>query len=146
MLPANLQFIPFIQASQHHWQRNLVQYSETYRFNAYAVGVIAQWQVRPGTVVEAQALTGQTHAAQVSVPLLGFEATQAGGSLRQFQLAISQDLAAATGQAQLTGWRLVARYADSRYSHGASPIVAGLQAPPNGNTPSTWTLGVQKQF
>ncbi len=146
VVPAHWQFIPVVQISQHHWQRNLVQYGESYRFNAYAVGAIAQWQVCPGTMLEAHALAGKTGPAQVSAPELGFQAMQAGGSLQQWQLAIIQDLAVATGQAQLSGWQLVARYAGSRYSHGASPIVAGLQAPPNENAHSTWTLGVQKQF
>ncbi len=146
VVPAHWQFIPVVQLSQHHWRRNLTQYSETYRFNAYAVGAIAQWRMLPGMVLEAQALAGHTAAAQVSAPELGFASTQAGGSLQQWQLAIIQDLAVATGQAQLSGWRIVARYAGSHYSHGTSPIVAGLQAPPNKNAPRTWTLGVQKQF
>lgn len=146
VMSAHWQFIPVVQFSQHQWERNLVQYSETYRFNAYAVGAIAQWQVRPGTVLEVQAGAGRTKSAKISVPALGFEATQPGGNLTRWQLAITQDIGAAAGKAQLNGWRAFVRYAASRYSHDASPVVNGLQAPPNENTPNSWMLGVQKQF
>jgi len=145
-MPDNWQLIPVVQISQSDWQRNLVQYSETYSHTTYAVGAIAQWQARPGTLLEAQALAGRTKSAQVSVPALGFDARQDGGNLRELRLSISQDLGSATQREQLRGWRLYVRYVTSQYNHGASPTVVGFQAPANEVTPSTVTLGVQKQF
>ena len=145
-LPDNWQITPMVQISQHEWQRNLVQYSETYRYTTQAIGALVQWQARPGTVLEAQALWGNTQPASVSVPSLGFAATQPGGSLRQWYLGISQDLGALTGTPALANWRANARYTASLYDHSASPVVNGLQAPPNQHQPSGWLLGLQKQF
>lgn len=146
VMPSTWQITPLLQLSHHHWQRNLAQYSEAYRHTTTAGGVRAQWQMKPGTVLEAQALLGSTQPATVSVPAFGFEATQAGGSYRQWHLGITQDLGAATGQDLLTGWRIAARYARSQYGHGASAVVNGLQAPPNEHRPSVWTLGLQRHF
>lgn len=134
------------QFGQHHWQRNLVQYSETYDFKHYALGVLLQWQLRPGTVLEAQAMQGRTLSARVSVPAFSFTAEQPGDNWRELQFGISQDLGAFARTKAFEGWRLAARYIASDYAHGASQIVNGLQAPPNQHRPSTWTLGLQKLF
>lgn len=144
--PANWQLIPIVKFSRYHWQRNLVQYSETYGFNALAAGAIAQWQMRPGTVLKAQVLAGHTSSAQVSAETLGFKANQVGGHWQQWQLAVTQDMGVALGNDSFKDWRLVARYVESRFSHGASSIVAGLQAPPNKHVTSALMLGVQRQF
>ena len=145
-MPSTWQVTPLLQLSQQHWQRNLAQYSEAYRHTAAAGGVQAQWQIKPGTVLDAQALFGSAQPATVSVPAFGFDATQSGGSYQQWHLGITQDIGAATGQAVLDGWRIAALYARSQYGHGASAVVNGLQAPPNEHRPSVWTLGLQKQF
>jgi len=146
VLPAHWLIAPMAQFGKHHWQRNLVQYSETYDFKHYAFGALLQWQLRPGTVVAAQALQGRTRSAFVSVPALGFAAEQPGGNWRELQLGISQDLGGVTRTKAFEGWRVAARYIASDYAHGASPITNGLQAPPNQHRPSAWTLGLQKLF
>lgn len=145
-MPASWQVTPLLQLSSNRWQRNLVQYSEIYRHTTYAGGARVQWQIKAGTLLEAQALLGRTEPATVNVPALGFAATQASGSYQQWHLGISQDLGVATGKAVLNGWAIAARYERSRYSHSASPVANGLQAPPNQHQPRTWTLGLQKQF
>jgi opacity protein-like surface antigen len=145
-MPSTWQVTPLLQLAQHQWQRNLAQYSEDYRHTSTAGGLRAQWQMQPGTVLEAQALLGRTQSATVSVPAFGFETTQNGGSYQQWHLGITQDLGAATGHALLNGWAIAARYAASQYSHGASDMVNGLQAPPSEHKPSVWTLGLQNQF
>jgi hypothetical protein len=145
-MPSAWQVTPLLQLAQHQWQRNLAQYSEAYRHTSAAGGLRAQWQLHPGTVLEAQALLGRSQRATVSVPTFGFAATQGGGRYQQWHLGITQDLGAATGQALLSGWAIAARYARSQYSHGASAVVNGMQAPPNEHRPSVWTLGLQKQF
>lgn len=145
-LPASWQITPLLQLGKHQWQRNLVQYSETYDYTTQAIGALVQWQPKAGTVLELQAVQGHTQSASVDAPALGFAASQPGDTFRQWQLGISQDLAALTGKEALAGWRIVARYTNSQYGHGASPLVNGLQAPPNQHRPSSWTLGLQKQF
>lgn len=145
-MPDAWQLVPLLQISRHHWQRNLVQYGETYQHNTHAIGALVQWQARPGTVLEAQAMVGRAHAASVNVPSLGFAASQPGGHLHEWQLGLNQDLAALTGNPIYNDWRLSVRYARSQYSHGMSPVVNGLQAPPNSHHPVSWTLGLQKQF
>lgn len=145
-MPASWQITPLVQIGQHHWERNLVQYGETYDYTTHAMGALVQWQARPGTVLELQALVGQTQSASVKVPVLGFAAEQTGNDFHEWQLGISQDLGAITGKEALAGWRVTARYTDSQYGHDASPLVNGLQAPPNQHRPSSWTLGLQKQF
>jgi hypothetical protein len=143
---ADWQFIPMLQYSQHHWQRNLVQYSETYTHDVYAVGAALQWRWRPGTVLEAQALFGRTQLAHIVVPAFDFQAVQPGGDYREWQLGFSQDLGALMGAAPLHGWRIAMRYSMSSWAHGASEVVDDAQAPPNQHTPSTWMLSLQRQF
>lgn len=145
-MPERWQLTPLVQVGWHHWQRNLVQYGETYRYTSHAIGALLQWHPLPGTVLEVQALKGRTHEAQVSAPDLDFSARQGGGSLSEWHISLSQDLGIITGQPALTGWRATARYAAGQTDHGASPIANDLQAPPNQSRPGVWLLGLQKQF
>lgn len=140
------QIAPLIQFGQHHWERNLAQYSEAYDYATTAAGALLQWQAHAGTVVEMQALAGQTRAASVKVPSLDFSATQPSGTLREWQIGIRQDLGSLTGMESLSGWSLTARYTAAQYGHEASPLVGDLQAPANEHRPSGWMLGLQKQF
>lgn len=146
VMPTDWQLTPLLQYGHHHWQRNLVQYGESYKHPRYALGALLQWQARRGTVLEVQALSGRVRTATVNVPSLGFKASQPGGHWHQWQLGISQDLAVLTGRPAFNGWRLSARYARSQYGHAASPVVNSLQAPPNTHSPSAWALGLQKQY
>jgi len=145
-MPASLQVTPLLQWGQQRWQRNLSQYSESYRFQTYAAGVLAQWQAKPGLVLHTQALFGRVQKAQVSVEDLAFNSSQPGGNWRQWQIGLSQDLGTLTGKEALLGWRVAASYSASRFGHGQSPVFNGLQAPPNQHRPSVWTLGLQKQL
>lgn len=140
------QITPLLQISQHQWQRNLVQYSESYDYTTQAIGALLQWQPKVGTVLELQALQGQTQSADVDAPALGFATSQPGDTYRQWQLGLSQDLASLIGKSALIGWRLVAHYTNSQYGHAASPTVNGLQAPPSQNRHNAWALGLRKQF
>lgn len=145
-VPENWQLVPLVQISQHDWQRNLAQYSETYRYSAWAAGAMLQWQARLGTLLELQLLSGRTGSADVNVQTLNFAAQQPGGSMRQWHIALSQDVGLLANAPSLQGWRVLARYSKTTIAHDASPIVNGLQAPPNQHKSSAWVLGVQKQF
>lgn len=140
------QIVPVASHGWHTWERNLAQYTENYAFQSQAIGAIVQWQPRIGTILEAQALSGRTQSASVSALTLGFDAHQPGGTWRQWQLDVSQDLAAATGYTALHGWRVFARHTHTHTSHAASAVVNGLQAPSNVSSSSQWLLGVKKQF
>ena len=89
-MPANWQITPLVQIGQHHWERNLVQYGETYDYTTQAMGALVQWQARPGTVLELQALVGQTQSASVKVPVLSFAAQQSGNDFHEWQLDATQ--------------------------------------------------------
>jgi hypothetical protein len=145
-MPEGWQLVPMVQVSRYDWLRNLAQYSETYRYSAWAAGAMLQWQARPGTVFELQALSGRTGSADVNVPSLNFAARQPGGAMRQWHIALSQDLGLLANAPSLQGWRVLARYSKTNIAHGASPVANGLQAPPNQHRSSAWMLGVQKQF
>lgn len=146
VLSPDWQITPLLQISEFEWQRNLVQYSETYTHGNYAAGALLQWRARPGTVLELQAVQGRTQSAAFSAPTLGFAAEQPGGSYSQWEISLSQDLAQVSAYSVLAGWHLVAHYSASSFEHGASPTVNALQAPPNQHRPSTWSLGLRKQF
>lgn len=140
------QVTPLLHISQHRWNRNLVQYSETYAHSNYAAGVLLQWRARLGTVVAVQALQGRTGRAEVSVPSLGFAAQQPGDIYRQWGLGLSQELAQLSNYNALAGWHLIVHFNTSMFAHNASPTVNALQAPPNQHRPSAWSLGLRKQF
>jgi hypothetical protein len=146
VLSPHWQITPLLQLSQYQWDRNLVQYSETYTHSNHAAGALIQWRARSGTVLELLAVQGRTQSASVSVPALGFSADQPGGSYHQWQISLSQDVASLTGRNALIGWQLAAHYSASTFEHAASLTTNGLQAPPNQHRPSVWSLGLQKQF
>lgn len=145
-IPAGWQFAPVLRLERTRWDRHLTQYSESYSHATQAVGLMVQWRPLPGTLLELHAIKGSSRTADVNVPKLGFEASQPGGSIRQKQLAISQDLQTVSGAGALAGWRVVARYSDTEFGHGESLAVNGLQAPPNVHRTSSWRLGIQRQF
>jgi hypothetical protein len=145
-IPASLQLTPLLQLTQHHWQRNLAQYRETYRHTSTAAGLRLQWQPMSSTVFEMQALAGRTQPARVSVPAFDFAAQQASGSYRQWQLGVSHDLSPYFNTPAMQGWRVNVQVGATRLAHGASAVVNGLQAPPNQHSPNEWSLGVSRHF
>lgn len=145
-MPADWQLLALAQYGSDRWQRQLVQYDETYRFDRWALGGQLQWMPRRGSLLEAQALWGRTRPATVRVPALGFQAEQPGCGTAAWQVGLTQDLGVLAAQAGLAGWRLTLRGGRESACHQASPVVAGLQAPPNEHLPSTWMLGAQKHF
>jgi hypothetical protein len=140
------QAAPIVQLQQFQWQRNLTQYAERYRYHSYSAGILLQWRVSAGLVVETQGMFGKTSAASVDVPAFGFYAIQNPGRYHSWHVAASHDLSALIGEASLKNWCITARYSQSRYSHGGSPVVAGLQAPSNQHSPAELTFGLQKHF
>ncbi|MFZ6872520.1 hypothetical protein ACO0LF_10670 [Undibacterium sp. Di27W] len=146
LIPEQWQLTPLLHYSQHHWQRDLVQYSETYDYTTAAAGVMLQWQPLYGTVLEVQTLQGKSQSAKVSVPAFNFIATQPGGSYAEWQFTVSQDIDAVTSIASFKYWHLMASYTRSRYQHSASATVNQLQAPNNQQSLSNWMVGVQRHF
>ena len=145
-MPRGWQLLALAQVGTDRWKRQLTQYEETYRHEHWALGGQLQWGPRLGSLLEAQALWGRTRPATVRVPAFGFEAEQPGCGSRAWQFGITQDLGTLGGPGPLSSWRLTLRGGQASACHQASPVVAGLQAPPNHNLPSHWLLGLQKHF
>jgi hypothetical protein len=145
-LPYSLQITPLINLSQYRWQRNLVQYSESYRFSSIAVGTLIQWQAFPDTLLDLQALVGRTQPAEVNAPAFGFASSQSGGNLRDWSLAVKQDLGGSLNVSAFKGLGIAIQHSRTNYNHGASQIVNGLQAPANQHNSGYWAIGLQKQL
>lgn len=149
----NLQVVPFAHWGQHHWQRNLVQYSETYRFDTQGAGLLVQWQVpsqwagsNNAWVLEASYQRGRPSPALVQAPQLGFEANQAAGDSEQTDITLhyrrnTPNSETLTAHA-LSAGGLQFKASQSQTQHGASPVVNGLQSPPNTNRITTLSAGV----
>ena len=117
------QVVPYVQWASQHWQRNLVQYGETYRHNTRSLGVLAQWQPAPGWLLEASHQQGRHTRASLNAPTLGFAASQ--GLARQTQSSVAVHY-------QINpGWGLQLQAVQTTYTHGASAVINGLQAPPS---------------
>lgn len=145
-LSKDWQITPLALLRRSQWQRNLVQYRETYDFNTFAAGALLQWRIRHGSLIELQAVTGRVSSANVNVPDFNFSGVQPGSNFSEWYIAISQDLGIMFGVDYLNGWRGSARYLISKYGHDQSQIVNNKQAPSNQNQSSIWALGLQKQF
>ncbi|MHB8166614.1 MAG: hypothetical protein ACYDDT_07550, partial [Sulfuricella sp.] len=51
----NLQWVPFIEYRYQNWVRDLVQYRETFRHHAGAIGLLGQWRASPLWTLEGEA-------------------------------------------------------------------------------------------
>jgi hypothetical protein len=119
----NLQVVPYVQWASQRWQRNLVQYGETYAHRTRSLGVLAQWQPAPGWLLEASHQQGRHTSASLSAPTLGFAASLGLAHQTQNTLAVHY--------LPSPSWGLQLQAAQTNYTHGASAVVAGLQAPPS---------------
>lgn len=118
-----LQWVPYVELAQTHWQRNLLQYGEAYRYNSQSLGLMAQWQIAPLWVLEAAIQQGRQQKSSVSVPSLGFTASQGAGSPVAAEVSLAYRFhPQASVQLQTSA---------QRYSNAASPVINGLQAPPS---------------
>ena len=133
------QATPHLQWTNRHWQRNLVQYSETYRHSSFGPGLLLQWAPSPRWQLEASAAWRKQSPVKVSVPTLGFAAQQSGSTETSVHLA-------ATWQPPEHwlggGWQLHTQVEHSRWENGQSPVVNGLQAPPNQNRQTSLGLAL----
>lgn len=120
---AGMQLVPYLDLSQQEWQRNLVQYSETYRYRGASLGLLTQWQATKYWVLEASYQKGRHTHASASVPSLGFAADLGRGQASQASLAASYKFSDA--------WSLLTQVSKDRYSNSESAITNGLQAPPS---------------
>lgn len=117
------QVVPFVQWASQHWQRNLVQYGETYRHTTLSAGLLTQWQVAPGWLLEASHQQGRHTSARLSAPTLAFAASLGLGHQTQNTFAVHHRPS--------PHWGLQLHVVQTTYTHGASAVVGGLQAPPS---------------
>jgi hypothetical protein len=118
-----LQIVPYVDWAHQRWQRNLVQYGETYTHRTRSLGVLVQWQMAPNWVLEASHQQGRHSSASLSAPSMGFAADLGRASQKQSSLALHW-------QAH-PRWGLQLHAIQTRYTHGASAIINNLQAPPS---------------
>ena len=128
------QFIPHLQWASQHWQRNLVQYGETYRHRSTGSGLVLQWAATESLTLEASAARRWQSRASVSVPAFDFAAEQG--------RATETELSAAARWRLSSRWHVQASAASTRFRNGTSPVVQGLQAPPNHHRTVRYALGV----
>lgn len=128
------QVVPYVQWASAQWQRNLVQYGETYRYRSTGLGLLLQWAVTYRLTFEAGAARRRQSLASVAVPAFDFAAQQGRG--------IETELSAAARWQLGSRWHVQASAASTRFRNGDSPVVQGLQAPPNTHRPLRYALGV----
>jgi hypothetical protein len=135
MVPGDqVQIIPHLQWASQRWQRNLLQYGETYRHHSAGLGLLAQWAATDRITLEAAATRRWQSRASVSVPAFGFAAEQGHGT--------ETELAIAARWRINHRWHLLASASRSRFQNGASPVVQGLQAPPNTHQTTRLSVGL----
>jgi hypothetical protein len=135
---APLQIVPYIDWAHQRWERNLVQYGETYTHRTQSLGLLMQWQplprVAPQLVLEASHQKGRHSSASLSAPSLGFAARLGCATQQQSTLALHWQAS--------PRWSLQLQASQTRYSHGASDTVNDLQAPPSTSQQSQLGAGV----
>lgn len=135
---AALQVIPHLQWAGQSWQRNLVQYGETYRHRSSGIGLLVQWAATDRLTLEGEIARRWQSRASVNVPTFGFAAEQ--GRRHEDVLALSARWQAGRH------WHLLAGVSLLRFENGASPVTQGLQAPPNTHKPLRVESGVGLNF
>lgn len=119
----NWQAVPFVQWASQYWQRNLVQYGETYRHSTRSLGLLVQWQVAAHWLLETSHHQGSHQSASLNAPALGFVANL--GLRHQTQNGL------ALRYRPDQRWSLQLQFVKTIYSQGASAVVNNLQAPPS---------------
>lgn len=115
------QLVPYVNAGQRRWQRNLVQYGEDYIHTIYSLGLLMQWTIQPDWVLEISHQQGRQKYARLTVPRLGFSASLGRRAQQQTGLALCYQAS--------DRWSLKMRVEKTRYSNTQSVVFNGLQAP-----------------
>lgn len=145
-VPKNMQIAAITHSNITSWQRDLAQYSESYRLGAYGAGVQIQWRANPSVVIEIQSLTGKMKTAKVSVPAFGFSSTQRGGRFQELKIGVVQDLSAISSMPILNGWAFATNYTHTNFNHFESAVMNGLQAPPSSVKTAQWSFAIRRQL
>lgn len=133
-----VQFVPFVELASQDWQRNLLQYNETYRRQSSSLGLLIQWQPANRVVIEAGHQIGLHVRTTANAPSLGFSAMLGAEQLSQTNIALIYRLAAS--------WSLRAQVAQTRHRSDESAVVNGLQAPPSWAPQTSTALAVVWHF
>jgi hypothetical protein len=120
-MPAQL--IPYLGLERHLWQRNLLQYSETYRQKSTNLGLLFQAQIAQNWIAEIGAQRSFSHRAELNVPSLNFAADQPASARNHFKASVAYRIH--------PQWQLSLNAEQTRYKTEASPVVSGLQSPPS---------------
>jgi hypothetical protein len=131
-----------VQYGQQRWQRNLVQYSEIFRYHWWAAGLLAQWHPQQAALqnwtVELDASTGRHSHAHIQTPAMDFAASLPTKPIYRFGMSATYQW---HPQWSVTGsWQL------QRSHSGASAVVNGFQEPTSRSSQQQWQLALNLHF
>lgn len=118
-----VQIVPYVDIGWRRWQRNLVQYGENYTHIIPCVGLLLQWNIRPGWVVEVNHQQGYQHSAHLNVPSLGFSAPLGRSKQQKTGLHMYYYFN--------DRWSIKMQLNHTQYGNGQSVVVNSLRAPPS---------------
>ena len=117
------QFLPYVNIGHRRWQRNLVQYGETYTHTIYSLGLLMQWGIQPEWVLEVSHQQGWQNYAHLDVTSFGFSAPLGNRAQQQTGLALCYHVS--------DRWSLKMQISQTRFNNGQSAVVNSLQGPPS---------------
>ncbi len=136
---------PYTEQSWHHWQRNLMQYGETYTWQSTSLGVMDLWTLADFGLpkfsrytLEADLSVGHTHTSHIDAPGLGFTADLASTNIHSAAFALHYAVTPA--------WSMGLRYQTQYINLGASPSVAGFKYPGSSNNQQSYTMSLSRIF
>lgn len=133
-----VQLLPHINIGQRQWQRNLVQYGENYSHRRAGFGLLAQWLIAEGMVVEFVARVAGQNRSQVVVPKLDFDAEQGLGTEISWSSGVYWMLTPV--------WQIYGQISSARWENGSSPVVSGFLAPPNQHRQVDFSAGISWHY
>jgi hypothetical protein len=138
LIDPDTQLIPFVELAERRWQRNLVDYGETYRTRDISLGLLTQWQPVADWTVEAEAQVGRQIQSRVNVPSLDFAADLDTAYSWQVGLGVRY---------QVTEYIDVGvSWSHYRVRSKPSDIINGLQAPESLTLQDSYSLGLSWHY
>jgi hypothetical protein len=137
--------VPYAEQGWHHWQRNLVQYGETFTWQTTSIGVMVLWpladlglQQFSRLTLEADLTTGRIRSPHMVAPTLGFAADLDSAGTNSATLALHYKVT--------SSWLLGLRYEAQRMNFGTSLTVVGLQYPGSGNNEQSLAVSLAYHY
>jgi hypothetical protein len=133
-----LQWLPFIEYRYQQWQRDLVQYRETFQHEAALVGLMGQWRVSPAWTLEGEIGAGTTLRARMDAPAFGFS--------ERLPNRVLWTMGASATYRFDDYWWATGSIHHERFHYGQSAISNGLLEPASRTRQTHGLVGVDYQF